>query len=232
MPGVAAVLTADDMPPSSFVRPLDVGPLLNKDRVRMVGDAVAVVAAVDVATAIKAIDAIEVQYQPLPAVFDPERAMQAGAPRLFADAPNGNIGGELCCIVHLSDSATALTALKAQARIVGPNGERLLPFDQYWVTPRQNVLKENVLEHNEILAEVVIPPPASGQKSTFLSASESRSLNRGLCWKRRTKRALMAACAGSSRLCLRGRRSPSRRVTSSRQPWFSRFPTAVLCAAP
>jgi CO/xanthine dehydrogenase Mo-binding subunit len=92
IPGVAAVLTADDMPPSSFQRPLDTGPLLNKDKVRMVGDAVAVVAAVDVATAIKAIDAIEVQYEPLPSVFDPERAMQAGAPKLFADAPNGNVG--------------------------------------------------------------------------------------------------------------------------------------------
>jgi xanthine dehydrogenase molybdenum-binding subunit len=58
----------------------------------MVGDAVAVVAAVDVATAIKAIDSIQVQYQPLPAVFDPEQAMQPGAPALFADAPNGNVG--------------------------------------------------------------------------------------------------------------------------------------------
>src|ERR1700716_2071021 len=75
------------------------------------------------------------------------------------------IGGELCYIVHPSDTATALTALKAQARIFGPNGERLLPFYQYWVTPRQNVLKENVLQHNEILAEVVIPPPVAGQKS-------------------------------------------------------------------
>jgi xanthine dehydrogenase YagS FAD-binding subunit len=82
------------------------------------------------------------------------------------------IGGELCYIVHPSDSATALTALKAQARIVGPSGERLVPFDQYWVTPRQNVLKENVLQHNEILSEVVVPPAATGQKSTFVKFKE------------------------------------------------------------
>jgi xanthine dehydrogenase YagS FAD-binding subunit len=82
------------------------------------------------------------------------------------------IGGELCYIVHPSDTATALTALKAQAKIVGPGGERVLGFDQYWVTPRQNVLKENILQHNEILAEVIVPPMAAGQKSTFVKFKE------------------------------------------------------------
>jgi xanthine dehydrogenase YagS FAD-binding subunit len=82
------------------------------------------------------------------------------------------IGGELCYIVHPSDSATALTALNAQAKIVGPGGERLLPFDQYWVGPRTNVLKENILQHNEILAEVIVPPSVAGQKSTFVKFKE------------------------------------------------------------
>jgi xanthine dehydrogenase YagS FAD-binding subunit len=48
----------------------------------------------------------------------------------------------------------------------------VLGFDQYWVTPRQNVLKENILQRNEILSEVVIPPPAAGQKSTFIKFKE------------------------------------------------------------
>lgn len=50
------------------------------DRVRYVGDAVAAVAAVDVDTAEEALDLIEVEYEPLPAVFDPEEAMKPGAP--------------------------------------------------------------------------------------------------------------------------------------------------------
>jgi xanthine dehydrogenase molybdenum-binding subunit len=66
--------------------------VLVKDRVRYVGDAVAVVAAVDVATAIKAIDAIDVKYEPLPSVFDPEEALKSGAPKLYDE---GNVGYDL-----------------------------------------------------------------------------------------------------------------------------------------
>jgi CO/xanthine dehydrogenase Mo-binding subunit len=89
IPGVVAVLTAADMPESSFRRPLDEGPILNKDKVRYVGDAVAVVAAKDVATAIQAVNAIEVDYEVLPAVFKAADAMRADAPKLY---PEGNVG--------------------------------------------------------------------------------------------------------------------------------------------
>src|SRR5579871_6739060 len=92
IPGVMAVLTADDMPASSFQRPLDVGPVLVKDRVRYVGDAIAVVAAVDVPTAIQAIDAIDVKYEPLPGVFSTADAMKSGAPQIFDE---GNVGYDL-----------------------------------------------------------------------------------------------------------------------------------------
>jgi xanthine dehydrogenase YagS FAD-binding subunit len=82
------------------------------------------------------------------------------------------LGGELCYIVHPSDTATALTALKAQARIVGGSGDRLVAFDDFWVTPRTNVLRENILQHNEILAEVIVPPAAAGSKSVFMKFKE------------------------------------------------------------
>jgi xanthine dehydrogenase YagS FAD-binding subunit len=78
------------------------------------------------------------------------------------------IGGELCYIVHPSDTATALLALNAQAKIAGPDGERMVPFDNYFISPRENVLRENVLKPNELLVEVFIPAPAPGTKQTWM----------------------------------------------------------------
>jgi xanthine dehydrogenase YagS FAD-binding subunit len=77
------------------------------------------------------------------------------------------IGGELCYIVHPSDAATALLALDARAKIAGPAGERTVPFDQYFISPREDVLRENVLKPDEILVEVFIPAPAAGARQAW-----------------------------------------------------------------
>ena len=78
------------------------------------------------------------------------------------------IGGELCYIVHPSDTATALLALNAQAKIAGPDGERTVAFDNYFIGPRENVLRENVLKPDELMVEVFIPTPAAGTKQTWM----------------------------------------------------------------
>jgi len=77
------------------------------------------------------------------------------------------IGGELCYIVHPSDMATALLALNASAKVAGPSGERMVPFDEFFIGPRQDVLRENVLKPNEILVEVQIPPLAANTKTAW-----------------------------------------------------------------
>jgi xanthine dehydrogenase YagS FAD-binding subunit len=77
------------------------------------------------------------------------------------------IGGELCYIVHPSDTATALLALNAQAKISGPSGDRTVPFDQYFHGPREDVLTENFLKANEVMTEVFIPTPAAGTKMAW-----------------------------------------------------------------
>ena len=64
---------------------------LATDRVRHVGDAVALVVAETIAQAKDAAELIEIDYQVLPAVTDPARALEEGAPQLWADAP-----GNLC----------------------------------------------------------------------------------------------------------------------------------------
>ena len=63
-------------------------PAMAKDIVRYVGDAVAVVVAENRYQAEDALELINVAYSPLPAVVNPEEALQAGAPQLHEDAPN------------------------------------------------------------------------------------------------------------------------------------------------
>jgi xanthine dehydrogenase YagS FAD-binding subunit len=74
------------------------------------------------------------------------------------------IGGELCYIVHPSDTATALLALNAKAKIAGVKGNRDVAFDSYFIGPREDVLRENVLKKDEFMTHVEIPNPASGTK--------------------------------------------------------------------
>jgi 4-hydroxybenzoyl-CoA reductase subunit alpha len=65
--------------------------VLAKNKVRYVGDVVAAVAAIDEETCYKAIKLIEIEYEELPAIFDPMEAMKDGAPRLFDDKYENNI---------------------------------------------------------------------------------------------------------------------------------------------
>src|SRR2546430_4464394 len=77
------------------------------------------------------------------------------------------IGGELCYIVHPSDTSTALLALNSTARITGPSGARDVAFDTYFHGPREDVLTENILKPNELLTEVTVPTPAAGTKMAW-----------------------------------------------------------------
>jgi xanthine dehydrogenase YagS FAD-binding subunit len=77
------------------------------------------------------------------------------------------IGGELCYIVHPSDTSTALLALNASAKVAGPSGVRDVPFDSYFHGPREDVLTENVLKANELMTEVSIPMPAAGTRMAW-----------------------------------------------------------------
>ena len=90
--GVKAVITARDTAgiKHGFVEtpryPPDQYPLAT-DRVRFVGEEVAAVAATDPYIAEDALSLIQVEYEPLPAVFDPEAAMRPGAPEIHTTHP-------------------------------------------------------------------------------------------------------------------------------------------------
>ncbi|MFP6741354.1 MAG: xanthine dehydrogenase family protein molybdopterin-binding subunit, partial [Alphaproteobacteria bacterium] len=90
-----------------------VRPLLAKDRVHYVGEPVAMVVAETLAQAKDAAEAIEVDYQPLPAVADTAGAAVPGAPTIWDEAP-GNIAYRW----HLGDEDAAAAAFSAARHVV------------------------------------------------------------------------------------------------------------------
>lgn len=81
--GVAAVLTAKDVPGrNAFGAILPDQPVICGEKVRFVGDGVALVAAETEEIAHEALSLIKVEYEPLPPVFDPREALKLGAPKI------------------------------------------------------------------------------------------------------------------------------------------------------
>jgi xanthine dehydrogenase YagS FAD-binding subunit len=65
-------------------------------------------------------------------------------------------------IVHPSSLAVPFVAYGAKFRVIGPAGEREIAASDYFTRPTlQNVLKENVLDDEEILTHVILPPPGN-----------------------------------------------------------------------
>ena len=98
-PGVAAIYTGKDVAdklnplPCAWLIPnsdlkVPPRPVMASDRVRYVGEAVAVVVADSRYAARDAAEAIEVSYDPLPVIVNQEKAAKPGAPQLHAEVPN------------------------------------------------------------------------------------------------------------------------------------------------
>ncbi len=96
LPGVKAVITHRDVPSKRY----GLSParwdetVFCIDKVRFVGDKLAAVAAIDEETVYKALKLIKVEYEVLPAVIDPLKAMDEGAPQIFEEYPK-NINTEI-----------------------------------------------------------------------------------------------------------------------------------------
>jgi CO/xanthine dehydrogenase Mo-binding subunit len=96
LPGVVAVLTADDVPNNRIVSVASGGlgeleipmPVLAVDRIRYLGEPVALVAASTQQIADEAIELVVIDYEPLPGVFDVHSALAEGAPNVH---DSGNV---------------------------------------------------------------------------------------------------------------------------------------------
>jgi len=88
-----------------------------------------------------------------------EAALRLGSPQIRNVA---TVGGNLCNASPCADTATPLLALEARLRLRGAAGERELPLEQLFLGPG-----ETCLAPGELLAEVVLPPPAPAARATF-----------------------------------------------------------------
>ena len=88
-------------------------PMLPQDRVRHVGEAVAMVVAETLAEAQDAAELVSVDYAPLPAVVDAAQAREAAAPLLWQEAP-----GNLSCVWAQGDADATEAAFRAAAHTV------------------------------------------------------------------------------------------------------------------
>ncbi len=96
LPGVLRVFTSQDVPVNEYGLVIKDQPVLcgpggakaGSDVARCYMDMVATVVAESDAIARAALDLIQVAYEDLPAVFDPEAAMEDGAPQLHPESPN------------------------------------------------------------------------------------------------------------------------------------------------
>jgi CO/xanthine dehydrogenase Mo-binding subunit len=115
-PGVVAVVTRDDLAGlNSYFGPVvDDQPVVATDRVRHVGEVVAIIAAESRDIAEEALALIAVDYEELPAVFDVLEAAKPGAPVLHAERIETNagvhkeefnfaVGGNICSVFRVED---------------------------------------------------------------------------------------------------------------------------------
>ncbi|MEM2900343.1 MAG: xanthine dehydrogenase family protein molybdopterin-binding subunit, partial [Thermoplasmata archaeon] len=96
MKGVHAVLTAKDIPGENNAGTAQPDqPALVEKRVRHMGDGIALVAAESPELARAALNAIEVEYEQIPGVYDPIEALKPDAPLVHEDGKYGNKGNVL-----------------------------------------------------------------------------------------------------------------------------------------
>ncbi len=85
------------------------------------------------------------------------------------------IGGGVCYIVYPSDLAPALISLSAEAITSSPRGGRTLPLADFYALPSVNVRRENVLERDEVIREIKIPPAQKDDRSAYAKFIERGS---------------------------------------------------------
>jgi CO/xanthine dehydrogenase Mo-binding subunit len=168
LPGVVAVLTAADVPSNSIVEMASGGlaelevsmPVLATDRVRYLGEPVALVAATTQQIAAEAAELVSVDYEELPGVFDPESARADGAPRVH-EVGNTLVSWQIRC----GDAAAALAA----ADVVVEGEYRSQHVEHAYLEPEAGVgwvengvltlrVSTQVIEHAVTIAHILQVP--------------------------------------------------------------------------
>lgn len=163
--GVEAVVTCDDVPgKDNYGVFIEDQPTLARGVVRYVGEAVAAVAAETVDIARAALNLIDVEYEPLPGLFDPEEAMKPGAVQLHAHAP-----GNIC--KHTKIRKGDFEAGLKEADVVVEETYQTAPIEHAYLEPEAGLAyvepdgcvtvhspSQNITHHRHMLAHILGRP--------------------------------------------------------------------------
>jgi len=165
MDGVEGVITSADVPgEDGFGVFVNDQPVMARDKVRYVGEAVAAVAAEDVLTAKRALAAIKVVYEQLPPVFDPDEALRSGAPVVHDYAPD-NITKHIP--IRVGDVAQGF----AQSDLVVEEDYSTQAIEHAYLEPEAGLAyvdhdgvvtivspDQNITHHRHMLARIIAKP--------------------------------------------------------------------------
>ncbi|MDI1346636.1 MAG: molybdopterin-dependent oxidoreductase, partial [Pseudolabrys sp.] len=165
MDGVESVITSADVPgQDGFGVFVHDQPIMARDKVRYVGEAIAAVAAEDALTAKRAVAAIKVVYEPLAAVFGPDEAMREGAavvhdyapdnitkhiPIRVGDVEAGFAASDLVVEESYSTQAIEHAYLEPEAGLAYVDHDDVVTV----VSPSQNIT-----HHRHMLARIIAKP--------------------------------------------------------------------------
>ena len=136
-------------------------PIMARNRVRYIGEAVAAIAAESVVAARNALSLIKIEYDPLPAVFDPEEAMAGTAPTLHEYAVN-NI------VKHIPIRKGDVEKGFAEADLVVTEDYQTQPVEHAYLEPEAGLAyvdhddvvtvvspSQNITHHRHMLAKIL-----------------------------------------------------------------------------
>jgi len=109
-------------------------------------------------TTIRALEKSDELHQVYPVIS--QAAGQLGS---VAIRNMGTLGGNLCNAAPSAETAPALIGLSARAKIVGPDGERVVPLEDFFAGPGETGLKKG-----ELLVEIQVPPMPPDTKAVYL----------------------------------------------------------------
>jgi xanthine dehydrogenase YagS FAD-binding subunit len=87
---------------------------------------------------------------------------------------------EGCVIVQPSGMAVALTAHDARLKIVSEKSSREIPIAEFYLMPGKNATKETVLNPDELITEIIVPPLAPGWVSYYFKQQEKQSFDNAI----------------------------------------------------
>ena len=80
-----------------------------------------------------------------------------------------------CAIVHPSGLAVPLVALNARLEITSPKAKREVRLEEFFISPEQDVMRENILQPDELITDITVP--ATDARTAYYKQGEKESFD-------------------------------------------------------